>query len=78
MLDNLYVYNFSMDCVITIRNFNLYTDDKLKVTVYCYSDIKHEKVIEKTKEYKFYFGKKGAYFKYRGTRIYTKDFIRVY
>lgn len=76
-MKNEYVYNFTSNSGLMIKDLEYGIEDKIVVSFFYYSEVKEEKIEEKERKYKLYTTNKGSYFNYKGVRIYLNDFIRV-
>ena len=77
MEKNIYVYNFTANSGLMVKDIEYGIEDKIVVSFFYYSEVKEEKIEEKERKYKLYTTNKGSYFNYRGARMYLNDFIRV-
>ena len=77
MKKNIYVYNFTVNSGLMVKDIEYGIEDKIVVSFFYYSEVKEEKIEEKARKYKVYTTNKGSYFNYKGVRMYLNDFIRV-
>ena len=77
MEKNIYVYNFTANSGLMVKDIEYDIVDKVNVTFFYYSELQEKVIEEKSRKYKVYTTSKGDYFNFKGIRIYLHDFIRV-
>ena len=75
-MKNLFVYNFTVNSGLMIKDIEYGIEDKIVVNFFYYSEIEDKTIEEKERKYKIYTTNKGSYFNYKGVRMYLDDFIR--
>ena len=73
-----YVYNFTANSGLMIKDVEYDIDDKVIVNFFYYSEVEGKVIEEKERKYKIYTTNKGSYFNYKGVRMYLSDFIRIF
>lgn len=73
-----YVYNFTANSGLMIKDVEYDIDDKVIVNFFYYSEVEVKVIEEKERKYKIYTTNKGSYFNYKGVRMYLNDFIRIF
>ena len=76
-MKNEYVYNFTANSGLMIKDIICSIEDKIVVSFFYYSEVEDKTIEEKARKYKLYTTNKGSYFNYKGVRMYLSDFIRV-
>ena len=76
-MKNEYVYNFTSNSGLMIKDIISSIEDKVAISFFYYSEIENKVIEEKERKYKLYTTNKGSYFNYKGVRIYLNDFIKV-
>ena len=75
-MKNAYVYNFTVNSGLMVKDVEYGIDDKIVASYFYYSEIENKVIEEKERKYKLYTTNKGSYFNYKGVRMYLNDFIR--
>ena len=75
-MENLFVYNFTVNSGLMIKDVEYGIDNKVIANYFYYSEIEDKVIEEKERKYKLYTTNKGSYFNYKGVRMYLNDFIR--
>ena len=77
MEKNIYVYNFTAESGLILKDIFCSIQDKVVISFFYYSELEGKIIEEKSRKYKLYTTNKGSYFNYKGVRMYLNDFIRV-
>ena len=77
-MKNEYVYNFTSNSGLILKDIFCSIEDKVLISFFYYSELEEKIIEEKERKYKLYTTNKGSYFNYKGVRIYLNDFIRVW
>ena len=75
-MENVYVYNFTANSGLMVKDLEYGIEDKIIANFFYYSEVENKVIEEKERKYKLYTTNKGSYFNYKGVRMYLNDFIR--
>ena len=76
-MKNEYVYNFTSNSGLMLKDIICSIEDKVAISFFYYSEVENKVIEEKVRKYKLYTTNKGSYFNYKGVRMYLNDFIKV-
>ena len=75
-MKNLYVYNFTANSGLMVKDLEYGIEDKIVVNYFYYSETENKVIEEKKRKYKKNTKNKGSYFNYKSVRMYLNVFIK--